>query len=135
VRACVRGRERLTEATRRSGVIDNSNGSVVFKVGYEAVLFRPFPEEVVDTSVVTVTPLGFFAAVGPFEVFVTRTQFGPYAGHFDNARMAWMSDDGQTEIKAGCGVRLRIKSVRFEGTKISAVGTMEDHYCGVIMAG
>eukprot|EP00953_Heterococcus_sp_UTEX-ZZ885_P014544 8228-Heterococcus_DN1.PRE.7 len=50
---------------------------------------------------------------------------------YDAAGDMWVSDDKEIEIKAGCGVRLRIIGITVE-TELKAVGSMKDDYLGVV---
>lgn len=54
------------------GTIEFDTGFANVNVVYNAICFRPFVNEVLDAAVSHVTELGFFAEVGPLEVFVSR---------------------------------------------------------------
>lgn len=54
------------------GTIEFDTGFANVLVAYRAICFRPFVNEVLDAAVSHVTELGFFAEVGPLEVFVSR---------------------------------------------------------------
>lgn len=54
------------------GTIEFDTGFANVLVVYRAICFRPFVNEVLDAAVSHVTELGFFAEVGPLEVFVSR---------------------------------------------------------------
>lgn len=54
------------------GTIEFDTGFANVVVVYRAICFRPFVNEVLDAAVSHVTELGFFAEVGPLEVFVSR---------------------------------------------------------------
>lgn len=54
------------------GLIDNDSGAATVTVYYNAILLRPYPNEVLDAIVTTTTESGFFARVGPLQVFVSR---------------------------------------------------------------
>ena len=47
-------------------------GLATFPIKYNAVVFRPFKGEVFDAVVTVVNKLGFFAQVGPLNVFVSK---------------------------------------------------------------
>ncbi|CAM9425410.1 unnamed protein product, partial [Sphacelaria rigidula] len=95
------------------GTIEFDTGFVNVVAVYRAICFRPFVNEVLDAAVSHVTELGFFAEVGPLEVFVSRLGMpDDIAGGYDAVGDMWVSsEDSDTEIKAGCGVRLRIIGV------------------------
>lgn len=48
-----------------------STGQARFKCQYTAIVMKPFKGEVVDGKVVNVNKMGFFAMVGPLQVFVS----------------------------------------------------------------
>jgi hypothetical protein len=47
-------------------------GLATFPMRFNAIVFRPFKGEVFDAVVTTVNKLGFFAQVGPLQVFVSK---------------------------------------------------------------
>lgn len=157
------------------GTIEFDTGFVNVVTVYRAICFRPFVNEVLDASVSHVTELGFFAEVGPLEVFVSRLVrrdmlglgrlrgsreifrrvqaepcFAPasfarcarggvdeslpcsciaplqgmpddIASGYDPVGDMWVSaEDSDTEIKAGCGVRLRIIGVTVGAELVSS---------------
>jgi DNA-directed RNA polymerase II subunit RPB7 len=117
----------------RSGLIEYDTGNVTFFVKYTAVLLRPFINEVLDATVSQCNPLGFFAFVGPLRVFVSKHSMPEdMFNGFDPERDAWVSDDREVFITAGCGVRLKIKGRTVEQGNITAIGTIKDNYLGLI---
>jgi DNA-directed RNA polymerase II subunit RPB7 len=48
-----------------------STGQARFRCKYTAVVMKPFKNETVDGKVVNVNKMGFFAMVGPLQVFVS----------------------------------------------------------------
>lgn len=75
---CTIRRERPARSTQvtddhiQLGTIEFDTGFVNVVAVYRAICFRPFVNEVLDAAVSHVTELGFFAEVGPLEVFVSR---------------------------------------------------------------
>lgn len=53
------------------GKIMPSTGQARFKCSYTAIVMKPFKGEVVDGKVSNVNKMGFFAHVGPLQVFVS----------------------------------------------------------------
>ena len=51
---------------------------------------------------------------------------------FDGDKDAWVSDDKEVIITAGCGIRVRIKGRTVEQGNISAIATIKDNYLGLI---
>jgi DNA-directed RNA polymerase, subunit E'' len=117
----------------RFGVIEHDTGNVSCYVKYVALLLRPFINEVLDATVSQCNQLGFFAFVGPLRVFVSKHSMPEdLMNGFDGERDAWISDDKEVVIAPGCGVRLKIKGRTVEQGNITAIGTIKDHYLGLI---
>lgn len=53
------------------GLLMPTTGTAEFNVEYQALVFKPYKNEVVDGVVTTVNKMGFFAEVGPLQVFVS----------------------------------------------------------------
>lgn len=124
---------KVPEEKIRSGIIEYDTGNVVFYVKYEALLLRPFVNEVLDATVSQCNELGFFAFVGPLRIFVSKHSMPEdMFNGFDRERDAWVSDDKEVVITAGCGVRLKIKGRTVETGNITAIGTIKDNYLGLI---
>jgi len=117
------------------GHVDDTTGEVTYKVTFKAIVFRPFRNEVLDTVVTTAVNYGFWAKAGPLQIFVSRHMMPEdLKDNFDHDNSTWVSDDKEVEIRAGCGVRLRLMAVKFDQNAISAVGTIADDYLGLVSA-
>jgi DNA-directed RNA polymerase II subunit RPB7 len=117
----------------RFGIIEYDTANVTCYVKYTALLLRPFMNEVVDATVSQCNNLGFFAFVGPLRIFVSKHSMPEdIMNGFDGEKDAWVSDDGEVNIHAGCGVRLKIKGRTVEQGNITAIGTIKDNYLGLI---
>jgi len=117
------------------GRIEDSTGQVMYHVTFDAIVFRPFKNEVLDTIVGVSHDQGFFCHAGPLRIFVSRHAMpDDLKDGFDQETSAWVSDDKQVEIKAGCGVRLRLMNVKIEQNEITAVGTINDDYLGLVIS-
>ena len=115
------------------GVLAYDTADMVCSVKYVALLLRPFINEVLDATVSQCNPLGFFAFVGPLRIFVSKHSMPEdMTNNFDGERDAWVSDDKEVVITAGCGVRLKIKGRTVEQGNITAIGTIKDNYLGLI---
>jgi|EP01033_Poteriospumella_lacustris_P006342 DNA-directed RNA polymerase II subunit RPB7 len=116
-----------------SGHIENDSSFVHFTVRYTVLLLRPFKHEVLDALVSNAyDEKGFFANVGPLQIFVSRHNI-PGDIKFSSVTQAWVSDDRQTQITQGSVVRLRILGVHFERNSLRVVGTINEAYLGEIM--
>lgn len=113
------------------GELEEHSAFAVFPLSYQAVVFRPFKGEVLDSVVSKVTSHGFFAECGPLTVFVSHHLL-PQDFVFDSTDDAWNSKDGQDHIKAESMVRLRIIGLKIEANEISATGTIKDPFLGPI---
>ncbi|GMI44745.1 hypothetical protein TrCOL_g13921 [Triparma columacea] len=128
----------VPEDRMRGGVIEYDSGEVTYEVEYKALVFRPFKNEVVDSVVVDVNQLGFFAHLGPLRIFVSQHLFpsdvnGIEGGGFDGN--SWVSEDGVVAIREGVGVRLAIIGATVEEGNITAVGTINEDFLGLIDVG
>ncbi|KAF9153619.1 DNA-directed RNA polymerase II subunit [Actinomortierella ambigua] len=109
-------------------VLPNS-GLAEFIVQYQAIVFKPYKGEVVDAIVTSVNQIGFFADVGPLQVFVAQ-KLMPNDFKFDSNGPCYRGDD-QTIEKNG-QVRLKIVGLKHQATQINAVGTIKEDYLGQI---
>jgi DNA-directed RNA polymerase II subunit RPB7 len=131
------------------GIIEYDSGSVTYQVTYQALLFRPLTNEVLDAVVGVVNALGFFAFVGPLRIFVSKHSMpsdisglgeptdndvggGSAIGGYDGERSSWISADKVVEIKAGCGVRLKIIGSTVEEGNITGIGSIKDDFLGLV---
>lgn len=96
-----------------SGLLQEGTGMAVFHIPYKAIVFRPFKNEVVDAVVKTVTKMGFFADVGPLEVFVS-TQLIPSDLKFDPNLTSFHNESHDTKIQKDTEVRLKLGGIRME---------------------
>ncbi|KAH8550378.1 RNA polymerase Rpb7 [Umbelopsis sp. PMI_123] len=113
------------------GKILPGSGLAEFKVKYQAIVFKPFKGEVVDAVVTTVNKMGFFADVGPLQVFVS-SHLIPSDMRFDpNGNPPCYQSEDQI-IQKDIHVRLKIVGTRIDATEIFAIGTIKEDYLGVI---
>ena len=79
--------------------------------------------------------LGFFCFAGPIKVFVSRHGMPPdLQNGYNIMQQAWVTDDGEVSIEAGCAVRVRILSVSVQANEIAAIASISDDYMGLISA-
>lgn len=55
-----------------NGIVQDGTGSAVFSIKYTAIVQKPFKNETMDAVITTVNKMGFFATVGPLQVFVSN---------------------------------------------------------------
>jgi DNA-directed RNA polymerase II subunit RPB7 len=112
--------------------VQDGTGFAIVDVTFEAIVFRPFKNEVIDCVVSEVTRLGFFASFGPMKVFVSKScipddiQFQPDSSTLSNA-------DGSQVISVDSEVRVRILGVRRDGANLFSIGTIDADYLGPSM--
>jgi len=124
----------LLNIDKLKGQIREGAGLVTFPVRFMAVVFRPFKGEVLDAVVTTVNKMGFFAEVGPLQVFVSKhsmpgdLEFDPQSN--PPSYVSQISDDQPVRIAKDSEVRLRLIGIRVDATEIFAIGTIKDEYLG-----
>ncbi|TIA88524.1 hypothetical protein E3P99_02555 [Wallemia hederae] len=103
-----------------SGTVLPGVGTAEFVVKYTAIVYKPFKGEVVDGQVASVNKMGFFADVGPLQVFVS-SHLIPQDIKFDpGANPPCFSSEDQV-IEKGSKVRLKIVGTRVDATEIFAI--------------
>jgi len=114
------------------GKIQPGTGFVVFPVKYKAIVFKPFKEEIVDAVVSQVNKMGFFAEVGPLQVFVSSHLIPPYL-KFDpqSNPPCFVSEEGD-KIEKDSEVRLKIVGTRVDANEIFSIGSIKEDFLGPI---
>jgi len=104
-------------------------------VKFKAIVFRPFKNEVVDAIVSQVTKMGFFAEVGPLQVFISKHLI-PADMSFDAAANppCFVSDDGSVKIEKDCEVRLKVVGTRVDANEIFSIGSIKEDFLGLTSA-
>ena len=80
--------------------------------------------------------LGFFAQVGPLQVFVSKhlipsdMRFDPQAT--PAAYVSEATDEQPQRVTKDSEVRLRVIATRVDASEIFAIGTIKDEYLGLI---
>jgi len=114
------------------GRILPGSGLAEFTVGYRAVVWRPFKEETVDAIVTSVTKMGFFASVGPLNIFVA-SQMIPTEIKFDpNAMPPQFTNNEDSVIEKGSDIRIKLKGIRSDVGHMHAVGTIKEDFLGCL---
>ncbi|KAK9893724.1 DNA-directed RNA polymerase II subunit rpb7 [Cystobasidium minutum MCA 4210] len=117
------------------GTIQPGTGMAEFIVRYRAIVYRPFKGETVDGVVGNVNKMGFFAEVGPLNVFVSSHLIPPDMKFDPNANPPCFSNpEEQVSIERNARVRLKIVGTRVDATEIFAIGTIREDYLGLIEA-
>ncbi|KAL7751890.1 DNA-directed RNA polymerase II subunit [Sorochytrium milnesiophthora] len=136
------------------GHVMSGMGSAQFHIKYRAIVFKPFRGEVVDVLVTTVNKvkipnwlaissdyradtlgleIGFFADVGPVNVFVSTNLMPDHYTFEPNGNPpCYMDTQYEQKIEKGSRVRLKIVGTRIDATQIYAIGSIKEDYLGVI---
>mmetsp|Transcript_3686 Transcript_3686/g.9577 ORF Transcript_3686/g.9577 Transcript_3686/m.9577 type:complete len:174 (-) Transcript_3686:139-660(-) len=116
-----------------NGQICEGTGDVTFPIKYNAIVFKPFRNEVIDAVVTdNVTKEGFFAKAGPLEIFVSHKNMPADLKYDHTAVPPRFSGDGGTVIEKGTYVRVKILNTRIDASGMHAVGMFKEDYLGVI---
>lgn len=113
------------------GLIDHMTGRVRYEVSFDAIVFRPFKNEVMDAVCSVCTSQGFFAEAGPFSLFVSRVHI-PAEMTFRQEDSSWSSSETGLSIKGGGHVRLKIMGTTMVSRGISGIGTINEPYLGAV---
>uniref|UniRef100_A0A6B2LN88 S1 motif domain-containing protein n=1 Tax=Arcella intermedia TaxID=1963864 RepID=A0A6B2LN88_9EUKA len=92
-------------------------GMVKFYVKYDAIVFRPFRNQVLDAVVESVDGLGIRANAGPLSVFIYKDHI-PSDMTYDSSIPAYTMSDTTDKIQAGELIRLKITGLRFDASEI-----------------
>eukprot|EP00127_Corallochytrium_limacisporum_P007080 Clim_evm40s241 gene=Clim_evmTU40s241 len=117
------------------GRIQEGTGMVTFKVSYQAVIYRPIEDEVIDATVGLVNQHGVWIDVGPIRCIVSKLHLPPefvYDPHGSAGQPCYKSEKsegGMEVITTGTDVRVRMFGTRV--TDFSAVCTMKEEYLGI----
>ncbi|KAL2129663.1 hypothetical protein VTI74DRAFT_7477 [Chaetomium olivicolor] len=116
------------------GRILPGSGLAEFVVGYRAVIWRPFKEEVVDAVTCSINPHGFFAMAGPLAVFVSGHNMPDEIRYDGSASPPQFTNNADIVIENGTHVRVRILGLRTEVGGMRAVGTINGDFLGCLQA-
>ena len=119
----------------QNGYIMDGSGDIIFKMSYEAVLFRPFVNEVSDGIIEKILPLGggIHVKVGPMLVFIPKENI-PNTYIFEEKNNYYYNEKDDSDIlKEGEKVRFKYKDIQFDQNDFKPVGTMADKYLGHIL--
>ena len=82
------------------GKLQEATGLGIFSVKYEAIMMRPFVNEIIDAEVVNCVEHGFFAKAGPLSIFVSAHLMPEeYRDNFSVDTASWRSNEEGTECK------------------------------------
>eukprot|EP01026_Neomeris_dumetosa_P000182 TRINITY_DN10045_c0_g1_i1.p2 TRINITY_DN10045_c0_g1~~TRINITY_DN10045_c0_g1_i1.p2 ORF type:complete len:176 (-),score=12.31 TRINITY_DN10045_c0_g1_i1:106-633(-) len=106
-------------------------GSAIYRVKFQAVVFRPFKGEVLDCVVTSVSRLGFFADNGMCNLFISSHSIPDYF-MFRQDPDQFVTEDGEDKVIQGSEVRVRVIAFKVDESEILCIATLEGNYLGVI---
>lgn len=110
----------------------DGTGIATFDVTYSAIVMRPFKGEVLDCVVASVNKMGFFADVGPVQVFVSNHLI-PDDYTFDaTTDPAFVSADQSFRMQEGAEVRVRVVGIKVDANDMFCIATMKEDFLGVM---
>jgi DNA-directed RNA polymerase II subunit RPB7 len=121
----------IDDAAIGKGLIDHMTSRVRYEVQFDAIVFRPFRNEVMDAVCSVCTSQGFFAEAGTFSLFVSRVHI-PADMTFRSEDSSWTSNESGLSIKASGSVRLKILGTNSVSRGMSGIGTINEPYLGPI---
>lgn len=122
---------RFSEGDIKGGVIDHLNGHVKYSLRYDALVFRPFKNEVMDAVVTSVTDLGIRAEAGPTDVFVGRPHM-PMDMEMMAADSSYTSSDTGVKIRVGSAIRVRVLGIAAHGSMTHVVASINEAHLGLL---
>ncbi|CCF73282.1 DNA-directed RNA polymerase II subunit G [Babesia microti strain RI] len=114
-----------------SGRVQDGTGMIIVSVKYQAIVFKPFKDEVLDAIVTDVNKLGFFAQAGPLKVFVSKSSIAPGYAYQDDASQPCFSD-GTSVIRSQTEIRMRLQGIRYDNSNMFAIATIKADYLGPV---
>jgi len=112
------------------GVIDNTDGSVRFSVPYEAIVLRPFYNEVLSCVVRSVGPMMVTVFVGPMEINIDRSKMPEDFVYDDSDPSNPQWKGSEYSIGVGSLVKVRVVKVTSALQGVVVTGTMRGDYLG-----
>lgn len=126
-----------------TGTIDTDSGTVIYPVNFTVTSFKPNINEIVIACVTAVSKSGFFAQLGPLELFVPHTHIPDtykytYVEKTTDKEEENIFQSEYTTISKGEFVRIRICAIQkmdieeiFESLSIQ--GRTDSHYRGGVL--
>ncbi|XP_070500185.1 DNA-directed RNA polymerase II subunit RPB7-like [Chironomus tepperi] len=127
---CVTAITNISSGTIMAGV----EGMTSFPVKYNAIVFRPFKNEVFEGMVKQVTKVGIFIEIGPLTCFVSHNSLPDRLEFCTKLQpVCYKSKDEDGEIIAkDTDVRVKIVGLRTDINGMFAIGTLLEDYLGAI---
>lgn len=121
----------ITSITNIESGLIVEGGFTLFKVDYNAIVFRPMKNEVMDGIVKNVNKLGLFVLCGPMMCFVSHSSL-PIGMKYDPEQVPECYRSFDESITTDDNVRVRLIGIRVDSDKIFGIGTMADDFLGLL---
>ena len=117
------------------GKLQPATGMGVFHIVFDAILLRPYINEVLQAQVTLVNKLGFYATVGPLELFVSQYLMGEeFQNGYNDDLQQWEAndDDENSVITQNSDVTVRVIGSRISNGEWKVVATIDADYLGEV---
>ena len=117
------------------GKLQPATGMGVFHIVFDAILLRPYINEVLQAQVTLVNKLGFYATVGPLELFVSQYLMGEeFQNGYNDDLQQWETndDDENSVITQNSAVTVRVIGSRISNGEWKVVATIDADYLGEV---
>jgi len=114
-----------------SAKCQDGTGMLLVPVGFEALMYKPYKNEVLDCQVTEVVQVGVFAEAGPLTVFVSKDNMKKgwsYQGSDDEP--LFTSEDNAEVIKKSTTIRVKLLGTKEEENRLFAVATLNEALLG-----
>ncbi|OAF66519.1 RNA polymerase II subunit B7 [Intoshia linei] len=116
-----------------AGKIQCGEGLVVFPVRYQAIVFRPFKGEILDSIVKQVNKVGIFTQIGPMSCFISRHSIPSDMTYDEESNpTCYRSKNEEFIIQTDDIIRIMVVGTRVDSNDLFAIGTLLDDYLGLI---
>lgn len=114
---------------KEPGKVQDGTGMIVVRVKYQAIVFKPFKDEVLDAIVTDVNKLGFFAQAGPLKTFVSRTAIPKSFEYTEDTHYPCFTSS-DFSIKPQTAVRIKLQGIRYDLSNMYAIATINNDFLG-----
>lgn len=105
----------------------------MFPVKYNAIIFRPFKNEIFDGIVKQVNKVGIFVEIGPLTCFISHNSMSGSMEFCQRSNPPCYKSKEETEVIApDTMIRIKIVGLRHDITGMFAIGSLMDDYLGAI---
>lgn len=115
--------------TMYNGRIQDGTARIVVPVQYEALVFKPNKDDVIDGVVISVSKIGFFAQCGPLRTFVGCKNI---PSSFEFRGDEFVRTDPGYPIRVKTEVRVKLLGVMVKDASIVGVATINEDFLGPI---